>query len=207
MVSLDNAQQGITPITLYHVPVGTHTVTVHEKGWVDNITRIRVDEGQTADLTISLVRPGTSPTTLQTAATTVPVTAMAGDQKAAASSPPPVSTSAMTGSIQVICNTCNTDMVVRLFPVMSAPNEPIVYGTQVAWSYYTDGMVINNLPPGRYNLHVGRSDCRNTGRQDVTVVAGQQAVVTESYVCSPGFEGILVVIGLAGIIGFRRFPL
>ena len=66
MVYLDDASQGITPITLYSVPVGLHTVRVHTKGYDDYQAQVQVADQKTVSLDVTLVQSGAQPTTTTT---------------------------------------------------------------------------------------------------------------------------------------------
>lgn len=58
MVTLNGVQQGITPITFYNLPVGKHTVNVHDKGYTDNQTEVLVENQKTTQHSVVLLRPG-----------------------------------------------------------------------------------------------------------------------------------------------------
>ena len=63
MVYLDDASQGITPITLYSVPAGMHTVRVHIKGYNDYQAQVQVADQKMATLDVTLVQSGEQPVT------------------------------------------------------------------------------------------------------------------------------------------------
>ena len=58
MVLLNGAEQGITPITVYGVPIGKHMIKVHSKGYVDNETSVTVEYQKTVPLKIVLAAVG-----------------------------------------------------------------------------------------------------------------------------------------------------
>jgi hypothetical protein len=70
-VYVDNAYRGITPLIVNGVPKGSHTVLVRQAGYQDWASSVQVAEGETAQVSATLV-PGGTPTataTLTTAAT------------------------------------------------------------------------------------------------------------------------------------------
>lgn len=73
MTYLDEVQQGSTPITLYNIAAGKHTVRVHDKGYMDNLTEVLVENQMTAQLVVALKKPGAENTPAQTALPTTEV--------------------------------------------------------------------------------------------------------------------------------------
>jgi len=53
-IYLNNAVKGISPLTLYNVPSGTHTVTIKQAGYNDVVQQTTINNGQTTDLSITL---------------------------------------------------------------------------------------------------------------------------------------------------------
>jgi len=83
-VSLDDTAKGITPITLYSVPVGTHTVLVHTKGYNDYVTQVQVADQKMVTLDVTLVPSGAvQPATTQTSPPPVQTTALPATTTAA----------------------------------------------------------------------------------------------------------------------------
>lgn len=58
-IYLDNAVKGISPLTLYNVLSGAHTVTIKQAGYNDVVQQTTVNNGQTTDLSITLSPIGT----------------------------------------------------------------------------------------------------------------------------------------------------
>lgn len=85
-IYIDNAYRGITPLIVNNVPKGSHTVLVRQAGYRDWSTSVQVLEGETAQVSATLVQdvtPTTTATTAQTTAvptspTAVPTTTRSG---------------------------------------------------------------------------------------------------------------------------------
>lgn len=72
-IYLDNVVKGISPLTLYNVPSGTHTVTVKQAGYNDAVQQTTVSNGQSTDLSITL-----SPISTASSPGLMPLTIFAG---------------------------------------------------------------------------------------------------------------------------------
>ena len=87
-VYLDGAYRGITPLVVDSVPKGSHTILVRQAGYQDWATSVQVTEGETAQVSATLVgsrmTTGTATATpsattaVPTATTTVPTTNRSG---------------------------------------------------------------------------------------------------------------------------------
>ena len=69
-VYIDNVYRGITPLTVRDVPRNSHTVLIRLPGFQDWTTSIQVQEGETAQVSASLVPQGGATTVVTTVSTT-----------------------------------------------------------------------------------------------------------------------------------------
>lgn len=71
-VYLDNVYRGLTPLTMAAVPTGAHTLLIRTAGYQDWATAVQVTEGETAQVSATLVQGGaaTATATLTSPATT-----------------------------------------------------------------------------------------------------------------------------------------
>jgi hypothetical protein len=75
-VYLDNVFRGLTPMTIPGVPVGSHTLLIRESGgYQDWTTSVQVLEGETAQVSATLVKTGATTTVTTSAPTTAATTA------------------------------------------------------------------------------------------------------------------------------------
>ena len=74
-VYIDNAYRGITPLTVRDVTKGAHTLLIRMSGYQDWTTSVQVVEGETAQVSSTLVQVGTPSTAATTAVTTAATTA------------------------------------------------------------------------------------------------------------------------------------
>ncbi len=207
LVLLDGSEQGMTPITLYTIPVGKHVVTVHTKGYTDNTTDIQVEDQKLVKLDIALVPVGAKGTPTVTATTIEPTTAI---QKAAAfvaaQTTAPVT---RTGSIHVYCDGC--------LGLSDGPRKisSIQYDVYMANSsiaayhrvFLSTEVVISGLQPGPYEVTViPETYVHQT--QVTTVQPDKESMVTfmaPTFAKVSGFEAVLGILAIAGIAGIRRF--
>lgn len=197
-VFLDNAQQGIAPITLYHVATGPHTIRVHEKGFTDNTTQVTVEYEKQTDLLVDLTLPKVPAPPSPTA--TLPATTPAQENRAPAAGIPPA-----VGSISISCSDClkYSSVDYSLFP--SNGGRAVAAGTVTK-----SPIEIKNLPPGSYELWLSAPSCRGTYTM-WHVVAGQTTTGIATWACiyptkSPGFGQLLVFPALAitGLLWHKR---
>lgn len=73
-VYIDNVYRGITPLTVRDVPKNSHNVLIRQAGFQDWTTSVQVFEGETAQVSASLVPGGGATTTAATSAVTSSVT-------------------------------------------------------------------------------------------------------------------------------------
>jgi PKD repeat protein len=216
MVFLDNVQQGITPITLYNIAVGTHGITVHEKGYVDNVTPVLVEYQKTFNHQVDLVKVGAP---VSTPVTTLPVTPTmtvmetAEAQAMAAAAAPASTATTSPGSIHIYCIGCLermyngrqvTSFQYSIFEVDSnTGKETERYFGQSK----TEEAIRGNLIPGKYKVKASPENFKAQW-QYVNVNSLHETPVSfngADFVQVPGFEAVLAVFALAGIIGFRRY--
>ncbi|KAF5055821.1 PEGA domain protein [anaerobic digester metagenome] len=69
-VYIDNVYRGITPLTVRDVPKNSHTILIRQAGYQDWTTSVQVQEGETAQVSASLVPEGGATTTTATSAVT-----------------------------------------------------------------------------------------------------------------------------------------
>jgi len=190
MTSLDGAEQGITPITLYKVPAGTHTVRLHSKGYTDNESSVIVEDQKTIHLAIVMATGSTKVTPAVTSpAATVTETSVAEGQKAAAYVPAPPVAAGRTGSLLFQCSNC-------------VPGQGVLLDDRYA--PYTKDLVFRNVAPGIHMVKIVDPAIQCTQTTYTTIVQpGEQAAVN-GHACTPGFTSILAVLALAGITGFRK---
>ncbi|PKL63817.1 MAG: hypothetical protein CVV32_12265 [Methanomicrobiales archaeon HGW-Methanomicrobiales-3] len=218
MVTLDGVTQGITPITLYSVPAGSHTVLVHLKGYPDYQTSVTVEHGQTVSLDVNLEPVTTTKTTtttlLPTATTTrVPTvmeTSTAEAMKAAAA---PGSESG-PGSIRINCAGClerksgGTPVSFIHYMILSVHYPDGKETKQVMYSEYrTEEAVKTEVPPGYYEVRVWPEDYKAQSRY-ITVRQSEESAVVfngSGFVQTPGFGALIAVLTVALIAGLRRF--
>ena len=74
-VYIDNAYRGVTPLIVDNVPRGSHTVIVRQAGYQDWTTQLQVNEGETAQVSATLVTGGTATATATATRTTAATTA------------------------------------------------------------------------------------------------------------------------------------
>lgn len=67
---IDNAYRGVTPLVVNSVPKGSHTILVRQAGYRDWATSLQVVEGETAQVSATLVQDGTPTATATATATT-----------------------------------------------------------------------------------------------------------------------------------------
>lgn len=216
MVSLDGVQQGMTPITLYRIAAGQHTVLVHLKGYPDNTTRVPVVADQTVTHAVSLVPATAARATTRTATPTPAITtkvtrapdivetAAAGSSKAAAG------TSA-TGSLTVYCPNCMTLNCSK--SGQFSPVKTIRYqvtdkqnSQYLAGNYPKEILSLADLPAGQYNVLV-KPECYHEELRVVKITAGTTTEVTfnrSDFTLTPGFLWFIPVLALAGVAALRR---
>jgi PKD repeat protein len=137
MVWLDGVERGITPITLYKIPEGQHTVKVHLKAYPDNQTTVTVENDKTVVLDVNLAQAATTPTPLPTSTiTTVPRvedTPAAEAVKAAAGS----DRESGLGSIRINCVGCLE---------RKSGGSPVQFVHYMIWAVeYPDGKEVKRL--------------------------------------------------------------
>ena len=200
MFSLDGVEQGITPITVYTVQVGKHSVKVNTKGYVDNQTSVTVENQKTVQLkivlTASSAKPSSSPTPTQSPVATMTATPTAEAQKAAVYQTPTTPEKKGTGSVIFFCDDCK-------------PSDWIGNGYVVL--PYTKGMIFENVPAGGITITVYYSDYGGSpdmstyhSQYQINLHPGETITVHGQRHFAPGFTTLLVVLAIAGIIGFRR---
>jgi hypothetical protein len=197
MVTLDNVQQGITPITLYTVAVGQHTVIVHDKGYVDNVTSVMVEYQKTLQMNIILASSGAKPslssTPPQSPVATITAAPTAEGQKAAVYQTTAPLVKKGTGAIKFLCDNC-------AFP------KHFVYlnGKGYNISNVNQGINFPDLEPGNYLITI--VDTQMTCQQEPykVVLSPGEKVTVKGHACTPGFTTLLAVLAIAGIIGLRR---
>ena len=213
MVSLDGAQQGITPITLYHVKAGPHIVLVHLKGYPDFQKRVTVEQEKTtvvgADFAQSMATTVATTMTTAVRATTVPVTTAPEPPQEGASAAAAMMAPSSTGTIHITCTGCSA-----LKPSGSTPastqyqvyilnlktgQETLKYFGEIKTS---DEALITNAIPGPYRIRVTPADYRSQSKQ-VNVTPGTVTSVSFSgptFVRAPGFEAVLSILAFTAIV-------
>jgi PKD repeat protein len=214
MVTLDGIPQGITPITLYNVAVGDHSVLVHTKGYVDNTTIAHIEYQKITDLPVILANTGaaavTTRATLATTTTPVPETTMTQAAKAAAA--PGFDISRAPGAIHVYCDGClnltsqkywDKPRITSIQYEIADTAGKDVLNTAVD----SEDMIMTGLTPGSYRVVVIPMDHRSQTK--IVNVTPMDAITVRfkgsTFVSSPGFEIIAAVFALAGLIGIRSF--
>lgn len=213
MVSRDGIQEGITPITLYSVPAGSHTILVHLKGYPDYQAAVTVENGKTVSLDVNLEPVATTTTPLPsstvTTATTVVETSTAAAMKAAAA--PDAGTG--QGSIRINCAGClerkNSGTPVNYIHYMILSVE-YPEGKETKEVIYSDEekkeAVIREVPPGYYEVRVWPEEYKAQSRY-VTVRSSEEAAVVfngPGFVQTPGFGVLAAALTVAVIAGMRR---
>ena len=226
MVSLDGKTQGITPITMYNIQTGTHTVLVHQKGYPDFEKTVTVEYQTTLNLNVNFAEAVTShpttayTTTLRTTApiTTSATTAPAGTTTtetttAAAQSAPAPSYDREAGTIHIYCTGC-TGLADNGKPVDSIQYQVYAVnlntGTEELRFFgemkSSEEAVIGNVQPGSYRVSVSPYNYRSQ-KKPAEVSAD---TVTEvrfegpSFVRAPGFAAVTVLLALLGLAAVRR---
>ena len=207
LVLLDGIEQGMTPMTLYTIPVGEHIVTVHDKGYTDNQTEVQVEDQKQVKLDVVLLPVGfkVNPTVT---VTEIEETTAAQKAVAIVSTQTVVPTTG-TGSIHVYCNGC-LGLLNSGRPITDIQYDAYIgnTNTNIYHNYLPrEETLITGLQPGPYAVQV----IPNTYIHQTlmtTVQPGQESVVTfkgPTFAKSPGFEAVLVILAFAGIAGIRRF--
>jgi|GEM_PF-5630762 len=198
MFSLDGFEQGITPYTAYAVQVGKHTVKVHTKGYVDNETPVTVENQKTVQLKIVLAASSAkaTPTLTQSIVATITETSTTEAQKAAVYQTTTTPEKKGTGRVIFFCDDCK-------------PSDWIGNGYVVL--PYTKGMIFENVPAGGRTITVYYSDYWGSpdmstyhSQYQINLHPGETITVHGQRHFAPGFTTLLVVLAIAGIIGFRR---
>lgn len=209
MVLLNGAEQGITPITIYGVPIGKHTIKVHSKGYVDNETSVTVEYQKTVPLKIVLgavgAKPGVSPTMIP-ATTTIPVTTETTTQEGqkAARVVPATMPPGGNGVIHIQCIGCKN----------LESSHWIWYGVRFEgaerWKVNTSTQseeITTDISPGEYIVRI-EMDQYKSQQQSAVVRQGKTTDVKfqgNTFVKTPGFTIFLAVLAIAGLIAIRRF--
>jgi len=215
MVSLDGATQGITPITLYSVPAGSHTILVHLNGYPDYRTTVTVGQSETVSLDVNL-EPAATPTTpiptrTTTMVPTVVVSSTAETMKAAAA---PGLERSGAGSIRINCAGCLERTTggtpvrfihYRIFSVEypdGKETKQVIYSEERA-----EEAVKTEVPPGYYEVRVWPEDYKAQSRYITVSPSEESAVVFNGagFVQTPGFGALIAVLTVALIAGLRRF--
>ena len=192
MMYLDGAEQGITPITVYKVPIGKHTVKVHTKGYVDNETSVLVEEQKTVHLVISLDTNGAKPVSTLTSTPTLTESLTQETQKAMAYQTTLTIPNQGNGSVLFQCTNCGSNQ-----------GEGVLLGDRYA--PYSKGMVFRNVPPGTHMMKfVDPAIHCEQETYTVDIRPGEQSTVN-ARACTPGFTSLLAILSIAGIIGIRKF--
>ncbi len=214
MVSRNGIQQGITPITLYSVPAGSHTILVHLKGYPDYQAAVTVENGKTVSLDVNLEPAATTTTPLPTrTVTTVPTvveTSTAAGMKAAAA--PTDGTG--QGSIRINCAGClerkNAGTPIKFihYLILSVEYPEGKETKQVIYSEEeTQEAVMREVPPGYYEVRVWPEQYKAQSRY-VTVRSSEESAVVfngPGFVQTPGFGALAAALTVAVIAGMRRF--
>ncbi len=213
MVWLDSVERGMTPITLYNLAEGQHTILVHLKGYPDYQTTVTVENDKTVMLDVNLAQAVTTPTPLPTrTVTTVPTvedTPAAEAAKAAAGS----DRESGQGSIRINCVGCLE---------RESGGSPVQFVHYMIWAVeYPDGKetkrliysveekteaVKTDVPPGYYEVRVVPEDYKAQSRY-VTVSPSEESVAMfngSGFVQAPGFGALIAFLAIAGIAGLRR---
>jgi PKD repeat protein len=216
MVSLDAAQQGITPITLYRIPAGSHTVLVHLKGYPDNRTAVVVEPERTITIGVDFLQAGKTTETLPVySATTTPITTSPVESQAMKAAAPALTpASGSLGSIRIYCTGClermwggrpisRVDYQVYLSDPASGKETSLYFDETKA----SNEAEILNVPPGFYKVKVIPENFKSQ-MQFTNVSPSMESAVRfsgPSFVQTPGFEALAAILGIAGIAGLRRF--
>lgn len=213
MVWLDGVERGMTPITLYKLAEGQHTIRVHLKGYPDNQTSVTVENDKTMILDVNLAQAATTPTSLPTS-TTAPVPSVedppaAEAVKAAAGS----DRESGQGSIRINCVGClerksGGSPVQSIHYMIWAVEYPdgketkqLIYSTEEKTE-----AVKTDVPPGYYEVRVIPEDYKAQSRY-VTVRPSEESVAIfngSGFVQTPGFGVLIAIIAIAGIAALRR---
>ena len=213
MVSRNGIQQGITPITLYSVPVGSHTILVHLKGYPDYQAAVTVENGQTVSLDVNLepaaITTTPLPTRTVTTATTVVETSAAAAMKAAAAP----GDGPGQGSIRINCAGClerkngGTPVNYIHYMILSVEYPEGKETKQVIYSEEErKEAVIREVPPGYYEVRVWPEQYKAQSRY-VTVRPSEESAVVfngPAFVQTPGFGALAAALTFAVITGMRR---
>lgn len=214
MVSRDGVAQGITPITLFSVPTGSHTILVHLKGYPDYQTTVTVGHGQTVSLDVNLEQAATTTTPLPTRTTTsVPTVVETSTAEAMKAASAPGKESA-PGSIRINCAGClerksgGTPVTLIHYMILSVDYPDGKERKQVIYSVEEKKeAVLTDVPPGYYEVRVWPDQYKAQSRYVTVTPSQESAVIFEGpvFVQTPGFEALIAVLTVAFIAGLRRF--
>lgn len=228
MVSLDGKTEGITPITMYNIQTGSHTVLVHLKGYPDFEKTVTVEYQTTLNLNVNFVetvtsRPTTAYTTTVQTTTPVPTTRQTTAVPAGTPSPEPAATTAQSaaapaydrqaGTIHITCSGCyglpdNGRTVESIQYQVYAVNrntgaeEPRFLGEMKS----SEEAIITAVDPGSYVVSVSPYHYRSQ-RKSTDVSADTVSEVRfegPTFVRAPGFAAVTVLAALFGLAAVRR---
>jgi len=214
MVSLDGAERGITPITLYRIATGPHTVLVHLKGYPDQQAGVMVVNEQTVSLDIALQQEATTAVTSPTPAiTTIPTTTETTIAAASGAAAPAYTNFVLPGSIHIYCTGCLERMYngrqIESFQYqvyeynLTSGKEALRHFGQVK----TEDTAIGNVASGHYKVKVTPDNFKS--QEQFTDVSPSRVSTVRfdgpTFVQTPGFGAILAIFAIFSIAARRKF--